>query len=78
MPKLPRLSGRELIKLLESFGFLQIRQKGSHIVLKKKTAEQQIGTVVPDHKELAEGTLRGILKQAQITPEEFLEMYNRR
>jgi predicted RNA binding protein YcfA (HicA-like mRNA interferase family) len=75
MPKLPRLSGRELIKLLEAFGFIQIRQKGSHIILKKKTPEGEIGTVVPDHKELAEGTLRGILKQAQITPDEFLEKH---
>ena len=57
------------------FGFVQIRQKGSHIILKKKTTEGEIGTVVPNHKELADGTLRGILKQAQITPEEFLEKY---
>lgn len=78
MSKLPRLSGRELIKLLETFGFIPIRQKGSHIILKKKTGEGEIGTVVPDHKELAEGTLRGILKQAQITLPEFLEKYTER
>ena len=77
MPKLPRLSGRELIRILELFGFIQIRQKGSHIVLKKKIADGSIGTVVPDHKELAEGTIRGILKQAQISIEEFLETYHR-
>ena len=77
MPKLPRMSGRELIPLLELFGFIQIRQKGSHIILKKKTADGEIGTVVPDHKELAEGTMRGILKQAQITLNDFLEKYNR-
>ncbi len=75
MPKLPRISGRELIKILEAFGFIQIRQKGSHIVLKKKTIAGERGTVVPDHKELAEGTLRGILKQAGITPDDFLEKY---
>lgn len=75
MPKLPRLSGPQLIKLLELFGFIQIRQKGSHIILKRKTAAGEIGTVVPNHKELADGTLRGILKQAQITAEEFLEKY---
>ena len=77
MPKLPRLSGLQVIKLLELFGFIQIRQKGSHIVLKRKTVDGEIGTVVPNHKELAEGTLRGILKQAQITPEEFLEKYQK-
>lgn len=75
MPKLPRLSGSQLIRLLELFGFVQVRQKGSHIILKKQTSEGQIGTVVPYHKELADGTLRGILKQSRITPEEFLEKY---
>ena len=77
MPKLPRMSGCELIRLLELFGFIQIRQKGSHIILKKKAKDGEIGTVVPDHKELAEGTMRGILKQAQITLDDFLEKYNR-
>ncbi|MCX6198811.1 MAG: type II toxin-antitoxin system HicA family toxin [Bacteroidetes bacterium] len=77
MPKLPRLSGRELIKILEVFGFVVIRQKGSHIVLKKKTPTGEIGTVVPDHKELAEGTMRGILKQAGISMEDFLKEYSK-
>ncbi len=77
MPKLPRISGRELIRLLELFGFVQTRQKGSHIILKKSTPGGTIGAVVPDHKELAEGTIRGILKQAQISIDEFLELYNR-
>ena len=77
MPKLPRVSGSQLIRLLELFGFVEIRQKGSHIILKKKSADGEIGTVVPNHKELADGTLRGILKQAQITPEEFLEKYQK-
>ena len=76
MPKLPVLSGLDLIKLLEKFGFIQIRQKGSHIVLKKTTPAQTIGTVVPNHRELAEGTLRAILKQCQIAPEELMEKYN--
>ena len=76
MPKLPRLSGRELIRILELFSFLQIRQKGSHVILKKQTADGSLGTVVPDHKELAEGTIRGILKQAQVSIDDFLEKYN--
>ena len=76
MPKLPRMSGRELIRLLEQFGFIQIRQKGSHIVLRKITEGNTLGTVVPDHKELAEGTIRGILKQAQISVDDFLVTYN--
>ena len=75
MPKLPKLSGKTLIKILLKFGFTVVRQKGSHIVLKKKTNEGDIGTVVPDHKELAEGTVRGALKLGKISIDEFLEMY---
>jgi predicted RNA binding protein YcfA (HicA-like mRNA interferase family) len=41
--------------------------------MKKETSEGAVGCVVPLHRELAEGTLRGILKQARLTPEEFLE-----
>ena len=77
MPKLPKLSGKELIKILAKFGFVQVRQKGSHIVLKKKSEAGVIGTVVPDHKELAEGTVRGALKLAKISVEEFLEEYKK-
>ena len=73
MPKFPILSGKELIKILFFFGFVEVRQKGSHVVLKKKTELGEIGTVVPLHKELAEGTLRGILKQAKIETEDFLK-----
>ena len=73
MPKLPQLSGQEVIHILERFGFEQVRQKGSHVVLKKKLADGDIGCVVPIHREIAQGTLRSILKQAHLTPEEFLE-----
>lgn len=74
MAKLKRVSGEEAIKALEKHGFIKIRQKGSHVVLKKETAEGVIGCVVPLHKELAIGTLRGILRQAQVTPDEFMEL----
>jgi predicted RNA binding protein YcfA (HicA-like mRNA interferase family) len=73
MPKLHRLSGHEAIRALERLGFVQVRQRGSHVVLKKTTATGEIGCVVPLHVELAVGTLHGILKQVQITPDEFLE-----
>lgn len=74
MPKMPRLSGKEMLKILSLFGFEPIRQKGSHMILKKKTSDGEVGTVVPMHKELAEGTLRGILKQAKIEVDEFLKV----
>ena len=73
MPELERLSGQEAIKILKKHGFIQIRQKGSHVVLKKIIRDEEIGCVVPLHKELAIGTLKGILRQAKILPEEFIK-----
>jgi predicted RNA binding protein YcfA (HicA-like mRNA interferase family) len=55
-------------------GFALKRQKGSHLILIKETEEGKIGCVVPLHKELEIGTLRGILKQAKIEKEEFLSV----
>lgn len=73
MPKLPKISGRKAIRALERLGFVQIRQRGSHVILKKVTDEGVTGCTVPSHDEIAIGTLRSILKQAQVTPEEFME-----
>lgn len=73
MPKLPRVSGAEAIRALERLGFSRVRQRGSHVVLKKITESGSIGCVVPLHSELATGTLRGILNQAHIDPETFAE-----
>ena len=73
MPRLPRISGREAIRALERLGFVQVRQRGSHAVLRKETPTGAVGCSVPVHDELAVGTLSSILKQAQVTPEEFLE-----
>lgn len=72
MPKLCRVSGQEAVRALERLGFVQVRQRGSHVVLKKQTPEGDRGCVVPLHRELAIGTLRGILRQAQVTAEEFM------
>jgi predicted RNA binding protein YcfA (HicA-like mRNA interferase family) len=73
MPKLPRISSREAIRSLERLGFKQVRQTGSHVVMKKEIEEGEIGCVVPVHRELKVGTLSGILKQAQVTVEEFMD-----
>ncbi len=72
MPKLPRVSGADAIRALERLGFVQMRQRGSHVVLKRVTAEGTTGCVVPRHPELATGTLRGILKQAAIAIDDFV------
>ena len=68
MPKLPRISGAEAIRALGRMGFLELHQKGSHVVMKKESS----GCVVPLHKELAVGTLASILRQAHVSAEEFL------
>ena len=73
MPNLPQVSGQEAIRALERLGFVQVRQRGSHVVLKKQTQEGEVGCVVPLHRKLAIGTLRGILKQARVTLDEFVE-----
>lgn len=73
MAKLRRVSGVEAIRALERLGFVQVRQRGSHVILKKETAEGTVGCVVPLHPELAIGTLRGILKLAKVQLDEFVE-----
>ena len=73
MPKLPRISSKKAIKALERLGFKRVRQTGSHVVMKKDTEEGKVGCVVPLHDELKVGTLSGILKQAQVKAEDFIE-----
>jgi predicted RNA binding protein YcfA (HicA-like mRNA interferase family) len=72
MPRLKKLSGHELVKILcNKFGFSAKRQKGSHIILIKEDGSGRVGCVVPLHKELKIGTLKGILEQACISEQEF-------
>jgi predicted RNA binding protein YcfA (HicA-like mRNA interferase family) len=67
MPKLPRASGAEIVRALERLGFVQLRQSGSHVILRR----QSKGCVVPMHAEVKVGTLAGVLRQAEVSPEEF-------
>jgi predicted RNA binding protein YcfA (HicA-like mRNA interferase family) len=69
LSKLPRLSGRDCVKALAKAGFYLKRQHGSHIVLRRDHPFAQL--VVPDHKELDRGTLRAILRQADLGVDEF-------
>ena len=72
MPELPLLSGRETVKAFESLGWQIARQKGSHIIL---TKVGQIATLsIPDHKEVAKGTLRSLIRSAGLTVSEFLDV----
>jgi predicted RNA binding protein YcfA (HicA-like mRNA interferase family) len=67
MPKLPCVSGDEAVKALKRLGFAFLRQRGSHAILRRG----ERGCVVPMHREINQGTLRGVLKQAGVTEEEF-------
>jgi predicted RNA binding protein YcfA (HicA-like mRNA interferase family) len=69
MPKLPLVSGNEVVRTLERLGFILLRQKGSHIILRRGPT----GCVVPNHREIKTGTLSGILKQAGVSVEEFIK-----
>ena len=75
--KLPRLSGREVIKILSKNGFRVARQKGSHMILIKESDTGKKGVVVPNHKEVDKGTLLEIIRQAGLTRDEFLELCKR-
>ena len=72
MPKLPVLSAREVLKALERAGFVRVAQKGSHIRLKGTWAGQVRVVVVPNHPEIARGTLISIIRQSGMSREEFL------
>ena len=69
MPELRGFSGQTVIAILQRMGFVWCRTKGSHTVLRRDGAV----CVVPLHGELAVGTLRVVLRQAGISPEEFLK-----
>ena len=68
MPKLPHISGNEVQRALERLGFHKVRQSGSHVVMKRESQ----GCVVPMHSDVKIGTLAGLLRQAEVTPEEFM------
>ncbi|MBI2107916.1 type II toxin-antitoxin system HicA family toxin [Candidatus Woesearchaeota archaeon] len=72
--KLPRLSGREVIKILSKKGFKAVRQKGSHIILIKELDSGKKAVVVPNHPEIDKGTLLEIVRQAGLTRKEFLAL----
>jgi predicted RNA binding protein YcfA (HicA-like mRNA interferase family) len=72
MTALPQLSGRETVQVFESLNWKVVRQKGSHIILIK---DGHVATLsVPDHKEVAKGTLRNLIRSAGLTVSEFLSV----
>ncbi len=69
MASLPKLSGREVVRVFEELGWRVARQRGSHIVLIKEGQNATLS--VPDHKEVAKGTLRSLIRAAGLTVGEF-------
>jgi len=67
MPKFPGLSGKDIVRALEKLGFQVVRQSGSHIMMKRGGK----GCVVPNHKEVKVGTVNGLLRQAEVSAEDF-------
>ncbi|MEW6508183.1 MAG: type II toxin-antitoxin system HicA family toxin [Bacteroidota bacterium] len=72
MSTLPRISGRDCVKVLLKVGFIIRRQQGSHIILRRAEPFSQL--VVPNHNELDRGTLRAIIRQAELTVEQFIKL----
>jgi len=68
MPKLPVVSGKECCKALGKLGFEEVRQRGSHVVMRRGES----GCVVPMHREIKTGTLAGLLKQAGVSAQDFI------
>lgn len=72
MSKLPVISGAECIKALEQIGFVVARQRGSHIILVREEPKTTVS--VPNHDELDRGTLRAIVRQVDLSVDEFIEL----
>lgn len=72
MTKIPLLSAREVINSLKRLGFEVVKQRGSHIKLSKLSNNRKITTIVPNHKQIMRGTLKGILDLAELKIEDFL------
>jgi predicted RNA binding protein YcfA (HicA-like mRNA interferase family) len=70
MASLPILTGQDVVRVFESLGWHVARQRGSHIVM---TKENEIATLsIPNHREIARGTLRTLIRSANLTVDEFV------
>ncbi len=71
MGRLRVLSGREVCRILQQHGFAEVRRRGSHVVMQRSTDTGSITVPVPDHRELAIGTLLSIIRQSGIARAQF-------
>jgi len=79
MPRLPRITGDQLVKALQREGFEIARQRGSHVQMRKDIKGEKVTFPVPVHKgkTLKPGTLQGILRKAGIPVEGLMELLKR-
>jgi len=70
--KLPLLSGKDLVRIFCSIGYAVDHQTGSHVILRHPVTKKR--RTIPNHPEIAVGTLRAIIRQAGLTREEFMEL----
>jgi predicted RNA binding protein YcfA (HicA-like mRNA interferase family) len=73
-PKLPVISGAQLIRAIRKFGYEVVRQKGSHVRLRHSSDSRRTPITIPLHDEIASGTLRRILRDSQVTVEQLIEV----
>ena len=74
MPKLPVISGSQAIKCFEKIGYQVVRQRGSHVRMHHKSDTTKQPLTIPRHKTLGKGLIRKLLRDAQLTVEEFLKL----
>jgi predicted RNA binding protein YcfA (HicA-like mRNA interferase family) len=69
--KLKVFSGKEVCQILQQHGFVEVRRRGSHVVMQKRLGLSTVTVPVPDHKEIRTGTLLSIIRQSGISRAEF-------
>lgn len=74
MSRLPVISGQEMVRALSKIGFTIVGRKGSHVRLKRRRDKEILIVIVPMHHELAKGTLKSVLRQANLTVEDLLRL----
>jgi predicted RNA binding protein YcfA (HicA-like mRNA interferase family) len=74
LSKLRAFSGREIVKILGKIGFAIVGRKGSHVRMKRQRGKEVLIVIVPMHPELAKGTLRSVLRQANLTVEDLTRL----
>jgi len=74
--RLPQISGKELIKVFSKFGFIVVRQRGSHVRLERRTEFKIIKLTIPLHPKLKKGTLSRIIKDSGINEERLDKFFN--